>query len=199
MSDDEAPDLDEVMPDPDAEDDEPAEVEEEPVGHSPEERAKLNKQIAAQRFKIANPKKFNRNFWEPEDLERHEAKLADLIQQRGKTKRGAPSLTKPRVKRGPDWMLAERKGCMLAFTPRDEKGGRLVPTIEDLMSHATKNGSEMVVETAIELGYSHDSCVRLMDHCDRAEAAAYRKLHPRAPAMRFGDSDKRVGLLMGES
>lgn len=65
------------------------------------------------------------------------------------------------------------------------------------MRHAEKFGTECVVETAAELGYTLDACVRLADHCDRTEAAEYLRAHPRGRAPKADDSTKRCKLLLG--
>lgn len=186
-------DDEDVMPDPDAED---FELEEESVPVPAVERAKLNKQIAAVKFKIAHPEKFNRAKWEVTERMELDRKLLDLETLRGEPKVKAAG--KPRLeKRGPSYQLPERRAIMRSTLARNDDGDPIPPDLKELMAHAVKYGSEMVVETAIELGYGHDSCVRLMDHCDRSEAAAYRKQRPLAPAMKFGDSDMRVRVLMG--
>lgn len=197
----EGQDDEERMPDPDAED----ERREYYMPPEPEglDRAKLNKQIAALRFKIANPKKFGRGEWSEDELAKHGGKLEELLAQRP-PKAASTSTGPPRQRRGPSDLLGERRAFMRRLRHYPEgaegQGAPLEPEpvkIEDLMKHAQKFGAEGVVETAVELGYGHDACVRLMDACDRAEAAAYRKDRPKAPPLKFGDSNARVSALLG--
>lgn len=71
------------------------------------------------------------------------------------------------------------------------------PTVAELVKHATKFGTECVVETAVELGYTFDSCVRLQDACDRADLAELRRHRPNAKLDKRKLSEDRVTLLMG--
>lgn len=71
------------------------------------------------------------------------------------------------------------------------------PTIEELMKHAERYGTDAIVQTAAELGYSLQACVRLMDHCDRVDAAAYMKEHPHARPPSVKPSEKRCRILLG--
>lgn len=44
-----------------------------------------------------------------------------------------------------------------------------IPSVDDLMKHAEKFGTECVLETAVELGYGLETCVRVAEHCDRLD------------------------------
>lgn len=105
-----------------------------------------------------------------------------------------PSPPRPRAKpRKPSDLLKERGAVLRRFAYGEDP-----PTIEQLMKHATKFGRECVVETAAELGYGLDACVRLTDHCDRAEVAAYLSEHPNGRSgPKFDDAIKRCKLLLG--
>lgn len=100
--------------------------------------------------------------------------------------------TAPRTRKLPSDLLDERSTFM-----RHMSRGIPVPTIDDLMKHADRFGTDQVIETAVELGYGLDACVRLLDHCDRADVAAFKKLHPHGRASKVGSSEDRCKALMG--
>lgn len=93
--------------------------------------------------------------------------------------------------RKPSDLLQER-GALLRYSC-----GREAPTIDDLMRHAEKYGSDCVVETAAELGYGLDACIRLMEYCDRADALAYQRDHSFSNSKKLMSSEKRCRLLLG--
>lgn len=99
----------------------------------------------------------------------------------------------PRVKRTPADLLDERS----AFVRYISRQCGYVPEITDLMKHAERFGTDQVVETAVELGYSLDACVRLMDHCDRLDVASFKKEHPYAKAPKLKSSEDRCKALLG--
>ena len=51
------------------------------------------------------------------------------------------------------------------------------PTIEELVKHAERFGSHMVVDTAIGLGYEFDAVVRLQRQCDVIDLEHWKKEH----------------------
>jgi hypothetical protein len=87
--------------------------------------------------------------------------------------------------------LDEQRGFMRRFSRGDS------PSIEELEKHATRYGTESVIETAAALGYGVDALVRLQDHCDRLEAAAYRAEHPHAKITKLAPTEDRVRKLLG--
>lgn len=75
---------------------------------------------------------------------------------------------------------------------------REVPEVVELQRHADKFGSEMVVETAAELGYGFDTLVRLTDHCDRSDTELYKKTRDRSfLSGKKGTTEDRVRNLLG--
>lgn len=53
-----------------------------------------------------------------------------------------------------------------------------VPTVDDLLKHAEKFGTECVLETAAELGYGLETVMRVCEFCDRIDVmngSRYRK------------------------
>lgn len=98
-------------------------------------------------------------------------------------------LKMPKQKRRPSDDLPERGALARRFAP--------IPALKDLQKHAEKFGSECVVETAVELGYPFEACVRLVDACDRADLALLRKIRSNARLDRRPPSEDRVRLLMG--
>jgi hypothetical protein len=99
----------------------------------------------------------------------------------------------PQAKRTPADLLEERS----AFARYISRQSGYVPEIGDLMRHAERFGTDQVVETAVELGYSLDACVRLMDHCDRLDMAEFKKEHPFAKPPKVKSSEDRCKALMG--
>lgn len=175
-----------------------AEAEEDLTPEEREKRARASKKLANLRHRMRHPEKHGRDAWSEAELEEMRGREAELEAERGPVKEQTPpGQGKPR--QGPADRLAERRKYMSRHVERDQDGKPLPPTIKQLMAHADKFGPDAVVQTAIEMGYGVDSCVRLMDHCDRAEAARHRKERPKAPPLRFGDSEKRVAAMMGEA
>jgi hypothetical protein len=172
---------------------------EEQAGPSPAEKKAIAKRIAAVRHRIKNPKKEGREAWSPEELEKLEARLAELEAERGpvaerKSKFLQGISREETPKRGPGELIPEQRAVMARFTSGLQGEA---PTIERLVKHAEKFGTDQVLETAADLGYGHDACVRLVDALDRIEAAAYRKDHPKAPPLKFGNAEKRVAAVLG--
>lgn len=60
------------------------------------------------------------------------------------------------------------------------------PTLTDLKKHADRFGSEGVLETAIDLGYSRASLLGLLEYLERADLARIRQSRPlyRPPRVR---------------
>lgn len=100
--------------------------------------------------------------------------------------------TAPRRGRRLSDLLPERRALARRLT-----GTSPVPGLRQLQRHAERYGSEAVVETAVELGYGFDSCVRLQDHCDRVESARYLREHPRGRPPKVSLSEDRVRDMMG--
>lgn len=94
------------------------------------------------------------------------------------------------MKRLPSDLLDERRAI-------GRRLGADAPTVQQLQRHAERYGIECVVETAVELGHSFDSCVRLQDACDRIESARERDRHPRARPQKMKPSEDRVRAFMG--
>lgn len=99
----------------------------------------------------------------------------------------------PRARRTPSDLLEERS-VFMRYVSRQIGN---IPEISDLMKHAERFGTDQVVETAVELGYSLDACVRLMDHCDRLDLANFKKEHPYAKNPRLKSSEVRCKALLG--
>lgn len=72
-----------------------------------------------------------------------------------------------------------------------------VPTIDDLVRHAEKFGTDQVVETAAELGYQLDSLVRLTDTCDRLDAEEFRRHHKFGSLAKRKPAEDRCKTLLG--
>jgi hypothetical protein len=100
----------------------------------------------------------------------------------------------PREKTGPAYLLGERQSYMRRLNHRL---GLETPTIKELQKHAERFGSTQVVETAAELGYGYDACLRLQDFCDRVDQAEYRKAHPRGRLPKITLAEKRIRELLG--
>lgn len=96
----------------------------------------------------------------------------------------------PRVKAKPSDLLKER----LTLTRRISLE---IPSIEQLMKHADRFGTDQVVITAAELGYGLETLVRLTDHCDRVDAIAYRETHRYGKTKKLKSSEDRCKLLLG--
>lgn len=95
------------------------------------------------------------------------------------------------AKRKPSDFLIERMAILRHVSAGD------IPTIDDLMKHAEKFGTDMVVETAAECGYGLDACVRLMDFCDRQDAIDFKKNHRFGSPKKQKSSEVRCKLLLG--
>lgn len=127
----------------------------------------------------------------PEDpvlLERLASLESERDELRGPKKEKAAS-TRTAPERDVEEEQGARRALANALTPE-------APEIAKLIKHAERYGTTEVVQTAVDLGYGLDACVRLQDACDRIEAANHRKEHPHAPAMKFGDSEQRVKALL---
>lgn len=98
----------------------------------------------------------------------------------------------PREKRKPSDLLLERGSFLRRFAGRQDP-----PTIDALQKHASKFGSEAVPETAAELGYGLDACTRLIEHCDRADAAIHLSQTGRKLNAKNGPAEKRARVLLG--
>lgn len=174
---------------------------------------KLAKRIAAQRHRIKHPEKFGRgDAWPADELAKMEARLAEMLEERGPVKEAAQPAernteygqgesaftSRPRAEpMGPAYVLAERRTYSRRFNVDPATGELNVPTIEQLAKHAQRFGTDCVVEAATELGYGLDACVRLQDACDRVEANAYRESHPKSKPLSFPDAEARVKKLLG--
>lgn len=86
--------------------------------------------------------------------------------------------------------LLERQASLRRIT--DE-----VPSIDDLMKHAEKFGTDQVIETAVELGYGLDACVRLTDHCDRLDVATWKREHRYGSPKKVKSAEDRCKALLG--
>lgn len=125
-----------------------------------------------------------------------EQRLAALESERNalrgpKKEKVEPS--RPPMTRDVEDELGARRTLAAALT---RQTGEDTPEIAKLIKHAERHGTTEVLQTAIDLGYGLEACVRLQDALDRIDAANHRKAHPHAPAMRFGDSEERVRALM---
>lgn len=129
---------------------------------------------------------------DPELLSRLAALESEREALRGpKKEKVEPS--RPPMTRDVEDELGARRALASALT---RQTGEDTPEIAKLIKHAERYGTTEIVQTAIDLGYGLDACVRLQDACDRIDAATHRKAHPHAPAMRFGPSEERVRALM---
>jgi len=98
----------------------------------------------------------------------------------------------PKQIRRPSDLLAERQSYMRRIL-RDQ------PSVEQLLKHAERFGTDQVPETAAELGYGAETLERIIDKCDLIDAAEFRKLHPHGKTPRGGKSaEERAKLLIGD-
>lgn len=100
----------------------------------------------------------------------------------------------PKVARTKSDLLEERSAFMRRVTRTSHAEA---PTLDELKKHAEKFGTEMVVETAAELGYGLDSCINLMEFCDRANVADLKKYKPYAKAPKLKSAEDRCKELLG--
>lgn len=94
------------------------------------------------------------------------------------------------VRRTPADLLLERQACLRRITHE-------IPSVEELMKHAERFGTDQVVETATELGYGLETCVRLTEHCDRLDALAYKESHRFGSLKRTKSAEARCKALLG--
>lgn len=67
---------------------------------------------------------------------------------------------------------------VLYISAEGERSALPIPTIAELVKHAERHGSHLVLETAIELGYQEEALVRLLDALDRIDHEHYREKKP---------------------
>lgn len=136
---------------------------------------------------------------DPAKLAEVTEKLAALEAERAEL-RGPPKEkvepSRPAPARDKDEEIGVRRALAGALT---RQSGKETPEIAALIKHAEKHGTTEVVQTAVDLGYGFDACVRLQDACDRVDAANHRKAHPHAPAMRFGSAEDRVAAMLPQA
>lgn len=97
----------------------------------------------------------------------------------------------PKVAKLPADLLPERRSCMRRFSQGE------APTIDELVTHASRFGSECVPETAAELGYGVVALTRLIQLCDREDLTRLQKTRPSARLDRRADAEDRACMLLG--
>jgi hypothetical protein len=65
------------------------------------------------------------------------------------------------------------------------------------MKHADRFGTDQVVETATELGYGLEACVRLTDHCDRVDLKKWKEEHRYGSPKKTKTAEARCKALLG--
>lgn len=129
---------------------------------------------------------------DPALLERLAALESEREELRGpKKEKAEPS--RPPMARDVEDELGARRALTSAIT---RQIGDDPPEIAKLLKHAERHGTAEILQTAIDLGYGLEPCVRLQDSLDRIDAAKHRKEHPHAPGLKFGDAEDRVRALL---